>query len=75
MRIRLFAALLVVSSFAGCELVGTFDSDKIPPPELMRPYASFPVESVDDVDSSSADAGRDDAVDGSRYAWGPSPLC
>lgn len=63
MTLRLTAILVIVSSITGCELVATFDRDKIPPPALMRPDASFPpVKPEEDLDSGPADAGRDAAV-------------
>ncbi len=63
MPLRPLAALILISSLAGCELVASFDRDKIPPPSLMRPDASFvPPKPVEDLDSGSMDAATGDSA-------------
>ncbi len=61
MRHRPILALLVVFSLSGCELVASFDRNKIPPPTYMRPDASFIPKPADDIDAGPLDASVGDA--------------
>ena len=64
MRLPLTAVLLLGFALPGCELVASFDRDKIPPPKLMRPDASFlpPMPGPDPLDAGANDAALADGA-------------
>jgi len=65
MRLSFIAVPMLTLALSGCEIVASFDRDKIPPPTLMRPDASFfpPPGNNDPLDGGPSDASLDGATD------------